>query len=237
MATVTCHTAATPAAVFAVLADGWSYSDWVVGTSHLRAVDGRWPNRGARLQHAFGAWPAVIPDESEVEKVIPGELLVLIVKGRPLGSARVVIDLQPAGGGTDVTMTEDPLSGPGKWVHNRVTDALLAARNTESLHRLAALAEHRTQPTSDPATAGEANAGADARIDGMATPAVHTYTLSNLAVGRQFDLAVPDGTDVLAAAHAFLQDSDVRDDERDGFYLSVFPRSEPPPSPENTPPT
>ncbi len=237
MATVTCHTAATPAAVFAVLADGWYYSDWVVGTSHLRAVDAHWPNRGARLQHAFGIWPAVIPDESEVEEVIPGELLVLIVKGRPLGSARVVIDLQPAGGGTDVTMTEDPLSGPGKWAHNRVMDALVAARNTESLHRLAALAEHRTQTSSGPAAAEEANAGADEQPDGTTTPDLHTYTLSNLAVGRQFELTVPDGTDVLAAAHAFLQDTGVRDDERDGFYLSVFPRSEPTPGPEDNPPS
>jgi len=46
-----------------------------------------------------------------------------------------------------VTMTETPISGPGKWLHNPVTDGLLGRRNTESLARLAAIAERRTEPS------------------------------------------------------------------------------------------
>src|SRR5207248_1475605 len=37
---------ATPDRVFEVLADGWTYSDWVVGTAHIRDVDPDWPAPG-----------------------------------------------------------------------------------------------------------------------------------------------------------------------------------------------
>jgi hypothetical protein len=33
----------TPDRVFAILADGWTYSDWVVGTAHIRDVDRDYP--------------------------------------------------------------------------------------------------------------------------------------------------------------------------------------------------
>jgi uncharacterized protein YndB with AHSA1/START domain len=146
VATVTATVKATPDAVFAVLADGWLYSNWVVGTSHVRAVEADWPKVGTRLHHATGAWPLVTRDESVVEEVDGGRRLVLVAKGRPLGEARVVVDLEPDGADTRVTMTETPISGPGKWVHNPLTEALLVRRNTEALARLAAVAERRTEP-------------------------------------------------------------------------------------------
>ena len=37
--TVTRDTSATPEQVWAVIADGWTYSQWVVGNSRMRAVD------------------------------------------------------------------------------------------------------------------------------------------------------------------------------------------------------
>ena len=39
MAIVSRTIRARPEQVFAVLADGWSYSDWVDGTAHIRSVD------------------------------------------------------------------------------------------------------------------------------------------------------------------------------------------------------
>jgi uncharacterized protein YndB with AHSA1/START domain len=146
VATVTATVKAPPDAVFAVLADGWLYSNWVVGTSHVRAVEADWPKVGTRLHHATGAWPLVTRDESVVEEVDGGRRLVLVAKGRPLGEARVVVDLEPDGADTRVTMTETPIAGPGKWVHNPLTEALLVRRNTEALARLAAVAERRTEP-------------------------------------------------------------------------------------------
>jgi hypothetical protein len=71
---------------------------------------------------------------------------VLTAKGRPFGEARVVIELEASGETTRITMTETPTAGPGKWIHNPLTEALLVRRNVEALARLAALAERRTQP-------------------------------------------------------------------------------------------
>ena len=146
MATVTRMIAAAPEQVFAVLADGWSYSNWVTGTSHMRAVSALWPQPGSKLHHAAGIWPAVTRDETVAEQLSEGSRLELVARGRPLGEARVVIELAADGSGTRVTMTETPISGPGKWLHNPITDGLLARRNIESLARLAAIAERRTEP-------------------------------------------------------------------------------------------
>ena len=40
MATVTTHIGVSPTAVYAVLANGWHYSGWVAGTSHMQRGGG-----------------------------------------------------------------------------------------------------------------------------------------------------------------------------------------------------
>jgi uncharacterized protein YndB with AHSA1/START domain len=147
MATVTAHIKAPPEAIFAVLADGWSYSGWVVGTSHMRAVEDAWPSVGSRLFHASGVWPAVLADETSVEAITRDERLVMTARGRPLGEARIEVSLAPDGAGTTVTLAETPIRGPGHWLHHRVSDSVLRRRNEESLARLAALSERRTAPS------------------------------------------------------------------------------------------
>jgi uncharacterized protein YndB with AHSA1/START domain len=146
MARVDRFIAASPVQVFAVLADGWAYSNWVVGTSHMRAVESAWPAAGSRLHHASGTWPVVVRDETVVEEVEPDRRLVLAARGWPLGEAQVILELTAEHNGTRVTMTEAPTSGPGKWLHNPASEALLTRRNLESLSRLAMLAERRTNP-------------------------------------------------------------------------------------------
>jgi uncharacterized protein YndB with AHSA1/START domain len=138
---------APAASAFEVLADGWSFSNWVVGASHMRAVEANWPEPGSKLFHAVGSWPMLRRDETEVEDMVPGQRLQLIARGRPLGEARVTIELAPLGvDRCQVTMHETPISGPGSWVPESVIDPLLRRRNTESLARLAALVERRTSP-------------------------------------------------------------------------------------------
>lgn len=144
MAVNSTHIAATPHQVYAVLSDGWSYSNWVVGTSHMRAVERDWPVVGSRLFHASGAWPLVARDETVVELSEPDRKLVLTARGRPFGEAIVSIELEPDGDGCRVTMTESPKAGPGKWLHNPLSEAVLVRRNTESLARLRAIAERHT---------------------------------------------------------------------------------------------
>jgi hypothetical protein len=146
MAVVSAQVKASPSQVFSVLAEGWYYSDWVVGTSHVRAVESNWPAAGSRLFHAAGVWPMVIRDVSTVEAVHIDKRLVLTASGRPFGHARVTIELTATETGTTVTIDEVPVAGPGKWFDNPVAEALLARRNTETLARLAALVERRTSP-------------------------------------------------------------------------------------------
>jgi uncharacterized protein YndB with AHSA1/START domain len=133
---------APPERVFAVLADGWSYSDWVVGTAHVRDVDAHWPQPGAELHHNAGPWPLSLHDSSSVVAVEPGRRLRLKVGLWPIGEAVVDIRLEPDGPGrTRVIMLEDFERGPLRWVHNKLNDVLLHRRNIESLRRLADIAE------------------------------------------------------------------------------------------------
>jgi len=137
---------ATPDAVFAVIGDGWTYPSWVVGAVRIRAVDGAFPAPGARLHHSVGVWPLMIEDHTEVTACDPGKRLVLHARAWPAGEAVVDVELEPDGDGTVVVMREDAVAGPGRLVPRRLRDVALVARNTESLRRLAFLAERRTEP-------------------------------------------------------------------------------------------
>ena len=128
---------APPQQIFAVLADGWTYSDWVVGTVHIRDVDENWPAEGAQLHHKAGPWPLSLHDSSTVLAVVPDRLLKLRAGLWPLGSAVVEMILDPLpGGATRITMKEDFEAGPLLWVRNKINDLALHRRNIESLRRL-----------------------------------------------------------------------------------------------------
>jgi polyketide cyclase/dehydrase/lipid transport protein len=140
---------APPDRVFAVLADGWTYSDWVVGTVHIRDVDPAWPQVGARLRHKIGPWPFSLKDSSTVTACTPDRSLTLRAGLGPMGEATVRLELEPVGSsGTRVTMHEDFHAGPLHWLKNKVNDLLLHGRNVEALRRLADLAEREKRPAS-----------------------------------------------------------------------------------------
>lgn len=142
MALVTHHSTAPPAAVFAVLADGERYADWVVGAKKIRSVDAHWPTPGAELRHKVGAGPLAIRDRSTVQAVDPGRSITLKVRARPAGVARVHIELEPAAdGGTEIRMEESPIEGVAKTIDNPFQRLLLRGRNVEALRRLANIAE------------------------------------------------------------------------------------------------
>lgn len=131
--------------VFAVLSDGWTYSDWVVGTAHIRAVDPSWPAPGARLHHKAGPWPVSIKDRSVSLEWVPDRMLLLKVHVWPLGAGQVRFTLDPLDEqATRVTLQEQFTDGPLLGVRNKVGDVVLHYRNAEALDRLADLAErHR----------------------------------------------------------------------------------------------
>jgi hypothetical protein len=135
---------ATPDRVFSVLADGWTYSDWVVGTAHIRDVDPDWPRPGTEIHHKAGPWPVSVHDRSTVLEYEPGRALLLKVRLWPLGAGRVRLVLDPVGDrATRVTMIEQFTEGPLLGLRNKVNDVLLHYRNRESLRRLADIVTRR----------------------------------------------------------------------------------------------
>ncbi|NIH87470.1 SRPBCC family protein [Amycolatopsis granulosa] len=133
-----------PERVFAVLSDGWLYASWVVGASHIRQVDGHWPQIGARIHHSIGPWPTQVQDTSRVLAVEDGELLELEARMWPMGAAKITLTLTADGdGGTEIQMAEKLVKGPLSLLPHPVQSVLLGPRNTESLKRLADIAVHR----------------------------------------------------------------------------------------------
>ncbi len=141
--TVAQQTSASPDQVWAVLADGWAYTTWVVGASRVRAVEPDWPKVGQRIHHSFGIWPVLLNDTTEVLEVTELESLVLQARGWPLGESTVHIEVQPWQSGTLIRIREDAVSGPGTLVPKPLRQYAIHPRNRESLRRLAYLAEGR----------------------------------------------------------------------------------------------
>ena len=81
--------------MFATLSDGWLYSNWVVGTSHMRAVEAEWPAAGSRLHHCLGHLAGGHPGRDGRRGVASRTVAcVLTAKGGVLGAARVVLELE-----------------------------------------------------------------------------------------------------------------------------------------------
>lgn len=142
--TVKRETSAARERVWNVIADGWTYSQWVVGNSRMRAVDENWPQSGSKIHHSVGIWPLLLNDETKVQDCQPMEQIVLLAKGRPFGKARITLRLFDIdGGGCRIEMSEVPVGAPMGWVPDRLALAAAIPRNRECTWRLAALAERR----------------------------------------------------------------------------------------------
>jgi hypothetical protein len=153
MVEVTATVRTSPDEVFAVLADGWSYVGWVVGATHIRAVDPGWPAEGTRIHHSVGGWPLMAHDVTVVRAVEPPRMLELEARLWPFGTALVRLELtgtQP--GVTEVRMSERALRGPAALLPEAAQAVLLVPRNRESLRRLADRAVGRHAPPSSQAT-------------------------------------------------------------------------------------
>jgi len=151
-----------PADVFAVLENGWLYPTWVVGASRMRDVDEGWPSPNSCLHHSFGVWPVLIDDKTESLEWDPPHRAVMKARGWPIGEARVTLDVKARGAdGCVVRIQEEAISGPATLVPAPLMDVMLHWRNTETLHRLAYLAEGvRARPALGPSTAEREAVGA-----------------------------------------------------------------------------
>lgn len=142
-------TSASRQQVWDVIADGWVYSQWVVGNSRMRAVDPNWPRPGSTIHHSIGIWPLVVNDSTVVDSCDPGHEVVLIANGRPFGKARITMKLDDLpDGGCRIEMAEVPVSAPMRWLPQSASLAMVYPRNREATWRLAALAERRSDADS-----------------------------------------------------------------------------------------
>jgi uncharacterized protein YndB with AHSA1/START domain len=137
MATNTREMPAEPEQVWAVLADPKKYGEWVVGAKEVRGSDGNWPAKGARFHHTVGIWPLHLRDHTSVLESDRPHRLLLQAKIRPIGFARIELELSPlAGGGTRVMMVEEPSAPFIARVARRLFDPVIYVRNGEALRRL-----------------------------------------------------------------------------------------------------
>lgn len=133
----------TPAAIWGALADPDTYGFWVVGSKRIRDADPAWPAPGTRFHHTIGVGPFTVNDHTRSLEARAPRLLRMRAKGRPLGTARVTLELTPQDGGTLVRMTETP-DGPTAILSlNPLVHLFTKARNAESLMRLEQVAMRR----------------------------------------------------------------------------------------------
>lgn len=144
--TVTRDIAAPRSRVWDLLAEGWTYAQWVVGNSRMRAVDDDWPAPGSRILHSIGVWPLVINDETVVLRCVPQQELVLLARMGPVGAAQITLrlsDIPEDPGGCRVEMAEVAVRGPLRVIPGRLQLLGIWPRNQECMWRLAGLAERR----------------------------------------------------------------------------------------------
>lgn len=132
---------AAPHEVWAVLADGSRYADWVVGTSDSRVARGVWPQLGSALEYTVQLGPWTLSGTTVVRRVDAPAELELEVDSGPVGTARVAIEVRPWGEESLVIVDEHPLRGIGGTLHNAALDALLQLRHRGMLRRLANVVE------------------------------------------------------------------------------------------------
>lgn len=124
--------------VFGILSDPRSYGGWIPGSKVIRAADPDWPAQGTAFDHTLVLGVA---DHTSVCSALAPVMLELHARARPLGSANVVLHLQPEADGTRVTMIEDPANRALSVLIGPLGHGVLKLRNVEALRRLKRLAE------------------------------------------------------------------------------------------------
>ena len=127
--------------VWAVLADGSRYGDWVVGTSETQPREGAWPEVGSSITYTvrLGRWSA--SGSTIVRRCEEPGVLELEADSGWLGTARIAVEIRPWGENALVVVDEHPLRGPGGLLHNTAVDALIQLRHRCMLARLADVVE------------------------------------------------------------------------------------------------
>jgi uncharacterized protein YndB with AHSA1/START domain len=135
-----------PEAVWAVLSDPDGYEYWVVGSKAIRDAEPGFPAPGTKFHHTLGFGPLTLRDHTEVLEAARPSLLRLRAKGRPVGTASVVMRMTPEKDGTCVEMVETPDGPYSLLAANPLLHVMTKLRNAESLMRLEELALRAARP-------------------------------------------------------------------------------------------
>lgn len=181
---------ASPEDVFGVLADARGYAYWVIGSIEVREADSGWPEAGTRFHHTVGVGPLRVQDHTTVEDVSPGRFLQLKTKARPLGNARVKLELERANGGTRVTMIEDPADKPTAVIFTPLTHLATRVRNARSLDRLAELAEGRRPMPGEEDRTGDRSTSGPNSVENPEARRRRTFWMAGLALAGGGSLAL-----------------------------------------------
>lgn len=138
--------AATPEEVFEVLAEPWTYPEWLVGAKKIRDVDADFPAKGAGFDHTVGAGPISVDDSTKVLEVHAPDRLTLKVRAGRLNGVVTFLVLASQRG-VEVRFRERPI-GPAAALTPQLRPSL-QARNGESLRQLGYLIESRRSPAAD----------------------------------------------------------------------------------------
>jgi uncharacterized protein YndB with AHSA1/START domain len=133
---------ASPAAVWDVLADPYSYSDWVVGTRDISSADLSWPAVSSVLRYQAGIGPLRFEGHSIVRDVNPPCHLELEADAG-LMAARVSMSVKPWGDGALAIVEEHWIRGPSVLLDNPLIDLALNIRNRWMVRNLASVVERR----------------------------------------------------------------------------------------------
>ncbi|MGN6692990.1 MAG: SRPBCC family protein [Aquihabitans sp.] len=136
MTTVT-HTFDHPLiTVFDALADPLTYPEWLLGAKEIRAIDPTWPAPGSTFHHRVGLVGQItLADSSSVDDIKAPNLLVLEVRARPFGRARVTFRLRASGPATTEVAFSEETIGYAKALAP-VAGPLAIPRNKRSLDNL-----------------------------------------------------------------------------------------------------
>lgn len=133
--------------VWAVLADGSRYGDWVVGTDQSEPREGRWPEVGSSITYTVRVGWRTLSGTTTVRRCEEPGILELEADSGWLGAARIAVDVRPWGEYALVIVDEHPLTGPGGMLHNTAVDALIQLRHRTMLARLADVVEKSPKRT------------------------------------------------------------------------------------------
>mgnify|MGYP001136353803 CR=1 FL=1 len=175
--------AAEPDEVFAVLADGRRYADWVVGASEVGEVDPDFPAVGSAFRPRVGVQPLTRDGRTEVSAVDPGRRLELLATVQPFGHAHISFELSEDPGGTLVVMEEEALDQDVVGAAARQATRAVRARNAETLWRLKVLVER----SADLDSPGSSAHPAASLPDGVASTVARVFAwATGLRNGRVF---------------------------------------------------